>query len=215
MKLNSVTLDEVISYSKQKEVPRIIIIDDCTKEEADYIETVSERLSLCYLQVKSSNKIAFINCSELAVKIAKNLKKRLQVMYQDYSRRPTNLAMYAMTKYTKDWITLRDNGYIVKAYNADGEEIEQWIDTNVVDVSPIHLNRYNFKSYSISLHIRSCGSSFSSQILELSRQNFINNGIYNEIRNCYYPRDRTTHAGISMYNKLEKLFQKHGFSSLK
>ncbi len=32
---------------------------------------------------------------------------------------------------------------------------------------------------------------------------FINNGIYNEKRNCYYPRDVTIPRGTAEYNKLE------------
>ncbi len=32
---------------------------------------------------------------------------------------------------------------------------------------------------------------------------FINNGVYNEKRNCYYPRDVTTPRGTAEYNRLE------------
>lgn len=92
-----------------------------------------------------------------------------------------------------------------------------WIDTNIAEVTPSNLDKLGLKNFEISLGIRGCNSSRNSNntILELSRYHFINGGVYNEKRNCYYPRDRTTDRGTAEYNKLEKLFKKWGFSCLK
>ena len=90
-----------------------------------------------------------------------------------------------------------------------------WINTDIEEVTPSNLSKLGLKNFEISLHIRGVGSSGNSNnaILELSRQHFVNGGIYNGERNCYYPRDRTTPKGTAEYNKLEKLFRKWGFSS--
>lgn len=106
-------------------------------------------------------------------------------------------------------------GYIVKAYDEEGQEMQQeWINTNIAEVTPSNLDKLGLKNYSISLHIRGCGTIGNEKILELSRHHFVNGGIYNAERNCYYPRDVTTAKGTAEYNKLEKLFRKWGFSSL-
>jgi hypothetical protein len=50
--------------------------------------------------------------------------------------------------------------------------------------------------------------SFKQQILEHSRKNYYEGGIFNEKRNCYYPKDREGYKNEAEYNKMEKLFRK-------
>lgn len=213
--LETASLQEVISYSKQKESPRITVLDSITDEEFKEIGELIGRLKLLFLCVPR-NRIAFINNVDVALKIAKDFKKKAQVMYQDFVQRPSgSLVAYALTGYTKSWITLRDNGYIVKAYDEMGQEMQQpWINTDIGKVTPSNLYKLGLRNFEISLGIREIGSSGNSnkEILNLSRYHFCNNGSYNEERNCYYPRDRTTARGTAEYNKLEKLFRKWGFN---
>lgn len=214
LELKEVKLKEIISYSKQKESPRVVVVDSITDDEFREIGELIGRLKLLFLCVQG-NKIAFINNVDVALKIAKDFKKKAQVMYYDFAQRPSNsLVNYALTGYTKSWITLRDNGYIVKAYDEEGKEMQEpWLNTNIEEVTPSNLYKLGLKNFEISLGIRGIGSSGNSnkEILELSRYHFIHGGIYNEERNCYYPRDRTTARGTAEYNKLEKLFRKWGF----
>ena len=51
------------------------------------------------------------------------------------------------------------------------------------------------------------------EILEHSRQNFLNDGIYNKERNCYYPSENNN-KNIAEKNKINKLFKKWGFGKL-
>lgn len=214
--LQKVTLNELISYSKQKEVPPVTIIDDITNEEFDYINEISNRLKLRILLVKNSNKVAIIDNSKIALKLAKNIKKKSQLMYYDFARRPSgSITIYALTGYTKNWIILRDNGYIVKAYSEDGNEITPWIETNIKrKVNPRTLNKLHLSIYCVSVYMRGTNHSGNVNILKHSRNNFLQDGIFNEKRNCYYPKDITTNKGIAEYNKLEKLFKKWGFKSI-
>ncbi len=100
-------------------------------------------------------------------------------MYYDFAQRPScSLVNYALTGYTKSWITLKDNGYIVKAYDEEGQEMQQpCLDTNIKEVTTSNLQKLGLKNFEISLGIRSIGSSGNSnkQILELSRYHFIHN----------------------------------------
>lgn len=214
MALETVSLQEVVSYSKQKESPIITLLDSITDDKFIEIGELISRLKLLFLCVPE-NRIAFINNVDVALKIAKDFKKKAQVMYYDFAQRPSaSLVNYALTGYTKSWITLRNNGYIVKAYDEEGQEMQQpWINTDIGEVTPSNLSKLGLKNFEISLGIRGIGSSRNSnnEILKLSRHHFVNGGIYNAKRNCYYPRDRTTARGTAEYNKLEKLFRKWGF----
>lgn len=212
--LETASLQEVVSYSKQKESPRVVVVDSITDDEFRKIGELIGRLKLLFLCVQG-NRIAFINNVDVALKLAKDFRKKSQVMYQDFAKRPSaNLVNYALTGYTSGWITLRDNGYIVKAYDEEGQEMQEpWLNTNIEEVTPSNLYKLGLKNFEISLGIRGIGSSRNSnkEILELSRYHFVNGGIYNAERNCYYPKDTTTARGTAEYNKLEKLFRKWGF----
>lgn len=214
---NQVSLQEVISYSKQKESPTITLLDSITDDEFREIGELIGRLKLLFLCVQQ-NRIAFINNVDVALKIAKDFKKKAQVMYYDFAQRPSgSLVAYGLTGNTRSWITLRNNGYIVKAYDEEGQEMQEpWLNTNIEEVTPSNLYKLGLENFEISLGIRGVGSSRNSnkEILELSRHHFVNNGIYHAERNCYYPRDRTTARGTAEYNKLEKLFRKWGFNKL-
>jgi len=216
--LETVNLEELISYSKLKESPTITIIDNLPKDEFDYLMTIVKRLELIVFLIKDSKMVAFIYHSYIAQKIGLELKKKIQVIYYDYAKRPKgSIVIAAMSdgRYC-DWIVTRDNGYIVEAYNEQGEKIEEFINTNIDEAPCENLLKYGFKNYSFSLNIKGYGNSGRSNdaILELSRKHYVNNGVFNEMRQCYYPSDTTTNKGIAEYNKLEKLFRKWGFKSL-
>lgn len=191
-------LEELISYSKQKESPVISIIDEVTKTEYDYVVEVSKRLRLLFFRIKNSNKIAFINCSDLVLRLAKELKKKVQIMYYDYSKRPKiPISLYAITGICRDWIITRDNGYIVKAFDEAGNQMQEWINTKIKEIPTPNLNKYGFRKYDVSLSIRGCITSTENQILELSRYHFATGGSFNAKRSCYYPRDTSTNKRTS------------------
>ena len=56
--------------------------------------------------------------------------------------------------------------------------------------------------------------SWRLRILEHSKKNYLNGGIYNEERNCYYPKELLNYKDIAKKNKLEKFFKKYGFKSI-
>lgn len=161
--------------------------------------------------------VAVVNHKEIALYIARELKKKCQYMFYDLLKRPSiNFGMYAMTGYTPSWITIRNNGYVVESYNADGETIDNWINTDIEEVSTENISKLKLNSYISSLRIRGVGNSnrCNETIIELSRYNYINDGIYRTERGCYYPKETKSNKGKADYNRLEKLFKRWGFKSL-
>ena len=77
--MEQVSLQEVISYSKKKESPRITVVDSITDDEFKEIGELISRLKLLFLCVPS-NRLAFINNVDVALKIAKDFRKKSQVM---------------------------------------------------------------------------------------------------------------------------------------
>ena len=66
----------------------------------------------------------------------------------------------------------------------------------------------------LTLFIAGHEKSWRLKILEHSKNNYLNGGIFNKHRNCYYPSDLLINKNIAENNKLEKLFKKWGFGSL-
>ena len=210
----AIPIDELISYSKQKEVPAVVIIDDVSDEDFKYLDIISERLKLRPIIVEDTDMIAFIGNSNVSLKIAKDLKKRCQKMFYDYFKRPSgSITIFALTGYTDHWTVLRDNGYIVTAYDETGTETQPWIDTDIENVEPTYINSLGLSIYECSVYLRGKGESGNVTILKHSRSNFSNGGIYNEYRRCYYPAG-TSNNEIAETNKLNKLFMKWGFKHL-
>ena len=207
-----VSLEEVISYTKQKDVPAVTIIADVTGEDFKYIGIIASRLKLYVILVKNTNMVAIIDNTLIARKMAKELNKRCQVMYYDFLKRPSgSITIYALTGYTHHFKILRDNGHIVKAFDERGNEIRPWINTtDLENVTSINLNALKFNKYNCSV---SLNGRLSNTLLEYSRQNYLNAGIYITERNCYYPSGRSNKE-IAEINKLNKLFNKLGIKRL-
>lgn len=217
MDIESITLNEIICYSKKEDSPPFTIIDELTEDELKYVETIAKRLRINILKVKDTRMVAVVNHKEIAFKLARELKKKCQYMFYELLKRPSvNFSMYAMTGYTPSWIIIKDNGYVVNAYNEYGEDTEQWINTDIEEVSTENISKLKLRGYIVTLRIRGVGNSkrCNETILELSRYHYINNGVFNEKRQCYYPSITKSNKGKAEYNRLEKLFKRWGFRSL-
>lgn len=210
-----IPLEEIISYTKQKDVPAVTIIADITNKDSKYIDIIASRLKLYVVLVKNKNMVAIIDNALIARKMAKELNKRCQLMYYDFIQKPSgSITIYALTGYSDHMVTIQDNGYIVKAFNEQGEEIKPWINTDMPSTESLHLNQLGLSKYKYSVCLN--GKSFNSRnlaILEQSRLNFINNGIYDTCRNCYYPSGKSN-KDIAETNKINKLFKKSGLKKL-
>ena len=93
------------------------------------------------------------------------------------------------------------------------EDIENMIkkEINLNKTTGINIKSNNL---TLTLFLKGREKSWKLRILEHSQKNYFNGGLYNEKRNCYYPKDLSNYKNIAEYNKLEKLFKKWGFNSL-
>lgn len=207
-----VSFEELISYSKQEDTPAVTIIDNVTEREFKYINLLYDRLFIEPIIVKETNMIAFIGNPCVVQKIARDLKRRSQTMYYDFIQRPSgSITIYALTGYTDHWKIIRNNGYQIIAYDENGLKIEPWINTDIKKNEPTFLNSFGLSKYKTSIYLK--GKSKNIEILEHSIQNFFNDGIYNEERNCYYPSENSN-RDIAEKNKIDKLFKKWGLRKL-
>ena len=86
------------------------------------------------------------------------------------------------------------------------EDIEQMIKEEESKQRGITLYANGIK---ITLSPAKKGKSFKLQILEHSRKNFYEGGVFNEERNCYYPKETESYKGEAERNKMEKLYRKY------
>lgn len=98
----------------------------------------------------------------------------------------------------------------------EGKMTTPFIDTNIPDVAIDNISKLNLRSYIVTLYVKGTGSAKRSNhiIVELSRFYYLTDGVLNEQRQCYYPKDTKSSQGIAGFNRLEKLFKKWGFESL-
>ena len=66
----------------------------------------------------------------------------------------------------------------------------------------------------LTLFLAGYEKSWRLKILEHSKKNCLEGGIYNKDQNCYYPENLLTNKNIAEKNKLDKLFKKYGLKSL-
>ena len=93
------------------------------------------------------------------------------------------------------------------------EDIENMIKKEINSNKTTGIN-IKSNNLTLTLFLKGREKSWKLRILEHSQKNYFNGGLYNEKRNCYYPKDLSNYKNIAEYNKLEKLFKKWGFNSL-
>ena len=212
--LKEVSIEELIAYSKQKDTPAVTIIDNVTERELIYINLLSDRLFIEPIIIKETKMIAFIGNPCVVQKIARDLKRRSQTMYYDFIQRPSgSITIYALTGYTNHWKTIKNNGYKILAYDENGLKTNPWIKTDIKAIEPKFLNSLGLSKYKTLIYLNGKKQNTNIEILEHSRQNFLNDGIYNKERNCYYPSENNN-KNIAEKNKIDKLFKKWGFGKL-
>ena len=153
--LKEVSIEELISYSKQKDTPAVTIIDNVTEREFVYINWLFDRLFIEPIIVKETNMIAFIGNPCVVQKIARDLKRRSQTMYYDFIQRPSgSITIYALTGYTDHWKVVRNKGYQILAYDENGLEINTWINTDIKVIEPKFLNSLGLSKYKTSVYLK-------------------------------------------------------------
>lgn len=147
LQLQEVSLDELISYSKICGSPRITILDELTATQFNYVVAYADLLKLVYFMIKGTRKLAIIGTTYIALKIAKNMQVKAQVVHYHKPLVEISLKSNLATKHNTE-------KYIVKAYDKFGNKIEPFIDTDIPVVSCDNLNKYEFRDFKYNVVAR-------------------------------------------------------------
>ena len=145
--LQEVPLEEIISFSKISGSPRILILDELTASQFNYVVAYADILKLVYFMIKDTRKIAFIGTTYIALKIAENMQVKCQVMHYHKPLSESGLKSKVVTKHNTE-------KYIVKAYDKYGNKTEPFIDTNIPSVPCPTLSAYDFRDFKYNVVAR-------------------------------------------------------------
>lgn len=165
LQLQEVSLEELISYSKICGSPRIVILDELTASQFNYLVAYADLLKLVYFMVKGTRKIAFIGTTYIALKVAKNMQVKAQVLHY---HKPL------VEKVLKSNLVIKHNTekYIVKAYDKFGNKTEPFIETDIPTIPCPTLSAYDFRDFKYNVVARNDknGEIEIQEIKELRKQ---------------------------------------------
>lgn len=166
IELQEVGLNEIIAYSKKEDSPIIVITDELNSGLFNYFTVIADKLKLIFFIVKGTTKLAFFGNSRIVKKICKTSKVKYQIL--------------GSIKCNKSL----ERKNITKAYNHDGNPVEEFIDINTnEDISCPVLEKYNLlgTNYYISVKGRVNNKIDSFQKLLKDRRQFLIDGTLDNI----------------------------------
>jgi len=137
LELQEISLAEIISYSKEKNRPVITIFDELTASQFNYVVAYADLLKLVYFIVKDTRKVAFIGTPYIALKIAKNMQVKCQIVHYHKPLCEKGLKLNLERKPNTE-------RYVVKAYDKFGNKTEPFIDTDIPSIPCHTLSKYEF-----------------------------------------------------------------------
>lgn len=170
LELQEIGIEEIISYSKLQGSPTITILDDLNYGLFNQVVVWADKLKLIFFIVEGTRKIAFIGNSSIAVKIAKVLQVKAQVMRYSLLKSRKLLGKIYTPK-TKD-------NYVVQAFSEDGKIIAPFVNTDIKKVSCDILSKLNFRDFKYTMKIRGSGNNKveSLESIKELRRKFLKNG---------------------------------------
>ena len=127
---------------------------------------LADELKLVYFIIKGTNKIAVIGNQQVALKIAKLLQVKAQVMYYTLLKPKKILG--------KVYTPKRNTNYVVQAFDGNGKPTEIFINTEIEKVDCNTLDKYTFRPYKYYISVRGSKNNkiTNCQLLRDKRRNF-------------------------------------------
>lgn len=165
IELQEVGIEEIVSFSKLKDSPIITILDDLTATQFNYVVAYADLLKLVYVMVKGTKRVAFLGNVYVALKIAKTIQVKAQVIYYHTSIKEIGLKSNLKRKQDTE-------RYIVKAYDQTGNKAEPFIDTNIPSVECKILSKINYQDlkYAVVARHSKNGKVDPRQVKELRKE---------------------------------------------
>lgn len=166
IELQEIPSKEIISFSKLETSPVVTILDDLNFGLFNQMVVWSDELKLVYFIIKDTNKVAFIGNEKVALKMARLLQVKAQVMYYTLLKPKKILG--------KIYTPKRDTNYVVQAFGTDGKPIEPFIDTEIEIIKCNTLSKYTFRPYKYYISVRGSKNNKieNCQLLRDKRRNF-------------------------------------------
>ena len=168
--LQEISLEEIISFSKLDTSPYITILNDLNYGLFNQFVVWADELKLVFFIVKGTNKVAVIGNKREALKIARLLQVKAQVMYYTLLK-PRKL-------FGKIYTPRRNENYVVQAVNEKGKLIDPFINTEIETVECSTLSKYIFRNYKYYVSVRGSKNNKveNFQLLRDKRHNFVLSG---------------------------------------
>lgn len=146
IELQEIPIEEIISFSMLDTSRVITILDDLNYGLFNQLVVWSDELKLVYFLVQGTNKVAFIGNEKVALRIARLLQVKVQVMYYTLLKPKKILG--------KVYTPKRNSNYVVQAFDEKGKPTEPFIDTEIEIVNCNTLSRYTFRNYKYYVSVR-------------------------------------------------------------
>lgn len=168
IELQEIPLEEIISFSKLDTSPSpvVTILNDLNYGLFNKFVVLGDELKLVYFLVKGTNKVAVIGNQQVALKIARLLQVKAQVIYYTLLKPKKILG--------KIYTPKRDTNYVVQAFDENGKPIDPFINTEIPVVDCVNLSKYTFRNYKYYISVRGSKNNKvkNCQLLRDKRRNF-------------------------------------------
>ena len=166
IKLQEIPIEEIVSFSKLETSPVITILDDINYGLFNKFIVLADELKLVFFIVKGTNKIAVIGTEKVALRIARLLQVKAQVMYYTLLNPKKILG--------KIYTPKRNTNYVVQAFDGNGKPTEIFINTEIEIVNCDTLCKYSFRPYKYYISVRGSKNNKveNCQLLRDKRRNF-------------------------------------------
>ncbi len=166
IELQEIPIEEIVSFSKLDTSPVITILYDLNYGLFNKFVVIADELKLVFFLVKGTNKIAVIGTEKVALKIARLLQVKTQVMYYSLLKPKKILG--------KIYTPKRNSNYVVQAFDENGKPTEPFINTEIEIVNCDNLSKYTFRNYKYYVSVRGSKNNKieNCQLLRDKRRNF-------------------------------------------
>ena len=166
IELQEIPIEEIVSFSKLETSPVVTILDDLNFGLFNKMVVLADELKLVFFLVKGTNKVAVIGNEKVALRIARLLQVKAQVMYYTLLKPKKILG--------KIYTPKRDSNYVVQAFDGNGEPTEPFIETEIEMVKCDTLCQYTFRPFKYYISVRGSKNNKveNCQLLRDKRRNF-------------------------------------------
>ena len=166
IELQEIPLEEIVSFSKLDTSPVVTILNDLNYGLFNQFVVLADELKLVYFLIKGTKKVAVIGNGKVALKIAKLLQVKAEMIFYSLLKQKKILG--------KIYTPKRNSNYVVQAFDGNGKPTEIFIDTEIEKVDCNTLDKYTFRPYKYYISVRGSKNNkiANLQLLRDKRRNF-------------------------------------------